>query len=98
MLQPDPTYWRTETCITSIRVHAPCSGLATPATRHGDGLQGLFNESLPVFLRDQDAAAPGGRLENCTYVHIDCDLYGGESSFPVAASAAVLRKCHLPVA
>ena len=46
-------------------------------------LQGLFNESLPVFLRDQDAAAPGGRLANCTYVHIDCDLYGGEShTFP----------------
>ncbi len=47
-----------------------------------DGLlpcPGLFNESLPVFLRDQDAAAASGRLENCTYVHIDCDLYAGTS-------------------
>jgi len=53
--------------------------LTVHAAIPGTWLQGLFNESLPVFLRDQDAAAPGGRLANCTYVHIDCDLYGGES-------------------
>ncbi len=38
---------------------------------------GLFNESLPDFLRDADAAAPGRRLANVTFLHIDCDLYGG---------------------
>ena len=42
-------------------------------------LPGLFNESLPAFLREQDAAAAAGRLDNCTYVHIDCDLYVGTS-------------------
>ena len=37
----------------------------------------LFNESLPLFLAEQDAAAPGGKLANLTYVHLDMDLYAG---------------------
>ena len=41
---------------------------------------GLFNDSLPVLLAEQDAASPTGRLPDLTYLHVDCDLYAGAHS------------------
>jgi len=39
-------------------------------------LQGLFNESLPPFLKELDASSRSKPLlhSKVTYLHIDCDL------------------------
>ena len=38
-------------------------------------VKGLFNESLPAFLRKQ--AAYGAADSPLTFLHVDCDLYRG---------------------
>ena len=38
-------------------------------------VKGLFNESLPNFLKEQAIYASSDEV--VSYLHIDCDLYGG---------------------
>ena len=61
---------------------------------------GLFNNSLPALLAEQDAANPTGRLPSLTYLHVDCDLYAGarfnsaRDEAGQTASSPVLTHCR----
>ena len=39
--------------------------------------KGLFSDSLPAFLDEMDRNSSSGRAPDVTYLHVDCDLYGG---------------------
>jgi hypothetical protein len=70
------------------------SGVPPPLRHNARPVIGLFNESLPAWLKQQDATH-GGRMPDVTYLHIDCDLYVGSIQVltllgPRIASGAVL--------
>ncbi len=48
-------------------------------------VKGLFSDSLPPFLEKWDASL--GKKGMVTYLHIDCDLYAGESKLAVQQHA-----------
>ena len=43
--------------------------------RNVELVKGLFSESLPAFLKEQERYAGGN--QTVSYLHIDCDLYAG---------------------
>lgn len=56
-------------------------------------VQGLFNESLPPFIKKHyKTRSP----VDITYLHIDCDLYAGEESFNLASNTMNVDQSSSP--
>lgn len=55
---------------------------------------GLYNESLPVFLKQQDAAAPSGRMPDISYLHVSGGLLS--ATVCVLPLRLLLRHCSNP--
>ena len=53
-------------------------------------VQGLFNESLPPFIKSHYKSK---NPVDITYLHIDCDLYAGMATFHSKPYSSWLSKC-----
>lgn len=51
------------------------TGFLAQVERNVELVKGLFAESLPAFLKEQERYAGGN--QTVSYLHIDCDLYAG---------------------
>ncbi len=85
-----PEYWRPGYGEGSLSV-----GGNLPIVRSNVKLvQGLFSETLPPWLSQQDFEH-GGRMPDITYIHIDCDLYTGSRDALEAISSRISSGCVL---